>query len=122
MKQYTVTSDEPVTLPDGSTAGKDAVVELDETTIETEALVAAGKVVAIDAPAQEEETVEETPPADSDKANPFFALDVKYREGTTEGEIEAASAFVVEFNAELAASNEDHFPLCIDALTIRRIR
>jgi hypothetical protein len=84
------------------------------------------------APAEEVALVAENPegePATAEEvgAEPlvpkgFFALEVAYRKGTTEGEIEAAMSFIKEFTESLAESKEDHFPLCIDALTIKRDR
>ncbi len=51
----------------------------------------------------------------------FFAAGVTYKEGATEEEIEAARPFVENFTKELATGSEDHMPLCIEQLAIRRV-
>lgn len=124
--QYKVTAD--TTLPNGAPAAEGDVVDLNEGTEEVQAMVTAGTLV--EAPAEEE-----TPAAPAEDAAPeepatpakeadtvFFGLDVKYRDGTTAEEIEnAEQTFVTEFNAELQESRQDHLPLCIESITVKRI-
>lgn len=52
----------------------------------------------------------------------FFSLEVAWREGTTESEREVAMPFIKDFTEAMGESREDHFPLCIDSLKIKRDR
>lgn len=93
------------------------VIELDESTQEVQDAVAAGVLLAVEAPAEDAG-------AQPGVATPrgHFSLQVKWREGTTEGEVEAAQSFIKEFTDAIAESEEDHFPLCMDSITVLRDR
>lgn len=50
-----------------------------------------------------------------------FVLDVVYKDGATQEEIDGALEFVKDFTKGLAESKEDHMPLVIEAITVKRL-
>lgn len=115
MKDYTCVVD----IPEVGNAGD--VVSLDSELASTQELADAGKIRAVEVPAEQVGEASVTEGA-AKPAEPHFSLIVNWRPGTTEGEQEAALSWIKESSAQLSASPEDLFPLCVDSFEVKRNR
>lgn len=141
MKNYTCVVD----IPEVGNAGD--VVSLDSEALSTRFLADEGKIRAVEEsqdaqlgspenPMSEEqacaagidvdkvkdeaEVLSDAPATEAVKAH--FSLIINWREGTTESEQEAALAWIKESSAQISASPEDLFPLCVDSFEVKRNR
>lgn len=121
MTQYVVQKDLEISDANDPLFGSHAPgseIELDASLEATQTLIAEGVIA--------EKVAEGSGTVTGNESAPIplghFTLAVKWREGTTDEEKEAATPFIKEFTEALAESREDHVPLCIDEITVRRDR
>lgn len=123
MQKYTVESEAGLITSDEQAHAHKDVVELDKTDAQTQEWVAAGVLVAVPeeaAPAADATPADATPEAPVLAPLGHYSLEVTWKDGVTQEDQDAALPFIQEFTKALAESPEDHMPLTIVALTVKR--